>query len=171
MAGQSFQGNTTTNERQYKQIQWERQRNTWGYLYSPVKQKPEWAMNVRCHSFEYSAYNDMEAHNGTPHIWPMNKYYNLQYSHILSRGTLFLKFRFFIWLTWWPFLNICVQRMMYASHNCWWTLQRIAFKLATESVTSVHTSLVVRCNWFCVYFHVQLCNCACFKIVIQKAFV
>ena len=25
-------------------------------------------MNVRCHSFEYSAYNDMEAHNRTPHM-------------------------------------------------------------------------------------------------------
>ena len=98
MAGQSFQGNKTKNVEEIKR---KRQRNTWGYLYSPVKQKPEWAMNVRCHT-EYSAYNDLEAHNGTPH---MTHEQILKFT--ILKGVLFPKVQYFPYVTFSEY--ICVQ--------------------------------------------------------------
>ena len=53
-------------------------------------------MNVRCHSFEYSAYNDMEAHNGTPHMTHEQILQFTILTYIFKGGLFFLKFRFFI---------------------------------------------------------------------------
>ena len=63
-------------------------------------------MNVRCHSFEYSAYNDLEAHNGTPHMTheQILKFTILTY---IFKGVLFLKVQYFPYVTFSEY--ICVQ--------------------------------------------------------------
>ena len=59
-------------------------------------------MNVRCHSFEYSAYNDLEAHNGTPH---MTHEQILKFT--ILKGVLFPKVQYFPYVTFSEY--ICVQ--------------------------------------------------------------
>ena len=99
MAGQSFQGNTTTNVKENTNTYKERDKGYLGIFVFTGKTKSEWAMNVRCHSFEYSAYNDMEAHNGTPHMTHEQILQFTILTYIFKGGLFFLKFRFFILLT------------------------------------------------------------------------
>ena len=127
-------------------------------------------MNVRCHT-EYSAYNDLEAHNGTPHMTheQILKFTILTY---IFKGVLFLKVQYFPYVTFSEY--ICVQcqskLLINIAKYCLQTCNRIC------DICAHITRHKMLCSWFCAYFYLQLCDCACLffflkEIVIQKAFV